>query len=359
MIFGSVEVIKTSENYHYIEWEMVDQHYPADDYLFNIYWSNNPTSLFTAILNSSISNTDLTIGSTHTIEWTSTNIADTDFVKIELSRDGKVTWETIVESTENDGEYDWVVDGDDSSNCYFRISSDDIYKDTYRFRIIIGDDSSVEIDGAIGPLSYTHERFQYDFNQNFYYKIRAVLKTDHSQTFDSNVVFAGNGSDGAHKTIQFNEQMLYNHYSGEPCQIYKRKTNGVRCTECWSPYRRQITKSQCNTCNGTGFVDGYYAPIDAQISTDSDPKKNEILHDGEDPTTIKRSRLSNYPIVRDKDLIVTTDDNKRYKVIHVETTKLPKLSASSNTLSKQNYVLSQIITMEEVTSSDREYAVGV
>jgi hypothetical protein len=357
MIFGSVEVIKTIENYHYIEWEMTNQYYPADNYLFNIYWSNSPTSLFVAVLDSSISDTDLLIGSTHTIEWESENIADP--VKIELSRDNKITWEVIVESTENDRSYDWVVDGNTSSNCYFRVSNGDIYKDTYKFRIIVGDGGVVEIDGAVGPLVYIHERFQYDFNQNFYYKIRAILKTDHSQTFDSSVVFSGNETDGMHKTIQYNEQMSNNHYVGEPCYIYKRKTHGARCTECWSEYRRQITKSQCHTCNGTGFIDGYYDLIATQISTNSDPKQNEILHDGEDPTTVKKFRLSNYPIVRDKDLIVTTDDGKRYKIIHVETTKLPRLSTSPNTLSRQNYILSQIITVEEIISSDREYAVGV
>jgi hypothetical protein len=271
VIFEFVEVVKTAENYHYIEWQM-DQNYPADNYMFEIYWSNDALSQFTAILDGS------------------TNLA-------------------------------------------------------------------ITIDGSVGPLVYTHQRFQYDFNQNFFYKIKAILKTDISKSFYSNVVFAGDGSDGIHKTIVFNEDTLNKNYIGEPCKILKRKTHGTRCTECWDQYRRQITKSHCPTCNGTGFLVGYYSPIIAQLGVDSDPKKNDPQQVGEDPTTIKRSRLPNYPMVRDKDLIITTDDNKRYKIINVETTKLPRMSSSSRVLSRQNFILSQLITMEEIISSDQEYAI--
>jgi len=270
LIFESLEVIKTAENYHYIEWQM-DQHYPADNYTFEIYWSNDSTSQFTAIL--------------------------------------------------------------------------DVFDDV------------VVIDGSIGPLVYTHQRFQYDFNQNFYYKIRAILKSNNTESYYSDVVFAGADQDGIHKTIIFNETTLYRNYSGEECKLIKRKTYGTRCTECWDPYRRQITKSHCNTCHGTGFNVGYYSPIVIQLCIDSDPKKNDPQQTGEDPTTIKRARLPNYPMVRDKDLIITTGDNKHYKIINVETTKLPLLSVSSRVLSKQNITLSQLITMEEVISSDQEFAI--
>jgi len=270
MIFETVEVLKTTENYHYIEWQM-DQHYPVDDYNFQIYWSNDDKSQFLAIL--------------------------------------------------------------DSLN------------------------HPIVIDGSIGPLVYTHQRFQYDFNQSFYYKIRAILKNNPSEFFESDVMFAGAESDGIHKTIVFNEVTLYRNYAAEQCKIIKRKTWGARCSTCWSPYRRQSVLSHCSVCNNTGFLVGYYSPIITQLSVDSDPKKNDPQQTGEDPTTIKRSRLPNYPIVRDKDLIITTGDNKRYKIINVETTKLPRLSVNSQVLSRQNYILSQLITMEEVFSSDQEFSI--
>jgi hypothetical protein len=272
MIFSFVEVVKTSDNYHYIEWDM-DQSYPPDDYFFEIYWSNDPVS---------------------------------------------------------------------------------------QFQVIIDDlGEPIVIDGSIGPLTYTHQRFHYDFNQNFYYKICAILKIDITQLFYSDVAYTDNKSDGIHKTIVFNEQTLYNNYSGEECKIIKRKTFGMRCTECWSDYRRQSSKSHCPKCNNTGFLIGYYSPIICQISMDSDPKRNDLRQDGEDPTTIKRARLSNYPIVRNKDLIVTINDNKRYKIINVETTKLPRLSLNSQVLSRQNYILSQLLTIEEIVSSDQEFLITI
>lgn len=270
MIFGAIEVVKTTQNFHYIEWDM-DLSYPSNSYDFAIYWSNNPNSSF-------------------------------------------------VEITDGAG-------------------------------------VPVRIDGAIGPLVFTHNRTHYDFNQEFYYRIKAIQKANPAISYDSISIPVSTHSDGIHETIRYNEDVLYRHYSGEKCKVYKRRTHGQRCPECWNEFRRQSTKSHCNTCNNTGFVNGFYTPIVAQISTDSDPKKNEITQTGENMTSVMRARMSNYPILRDKDMIVLTSNNKRYKVIHVDTTKLPALSQNSKKLSNYNYVLSQLITMEEIVSSDQEFAI--
>lgn len=42
-------------------------------------------------------------------------------VAISLSRDGGKTWETITDSTENDGTYDWTVTGSESVNCVLKV----------------------------------------------------------------------------------------------------------------------------------------------------------------------------------------------------------------------------------------------
>ena len=330
MVFTSVEVIKTKENFFFIDWSVAPSTSPSlpsesiDDYKFQIYWSRDPVSGFLPVLD-----------------------ANSD---------------------------------------------------------------PVEIDGAVGPLSYTHTLRQYDFNQDSYYKVLAIRKALPSPSlsprssqspspsasispssspsasesfsvsvspsvspsasaspseeyypgsFFSNTVFIGMYSDGIHEVMRYNEELLYEHYQGEPCLIIKKKSFGARCPNCWSQLRQQMVKSHCDVCKGSGFVTGYYQAIKEQVSFDSDPKKSDSQKEWENVYDTIRARISNYPLVRPKDLIVNLDNNKRFVITHVETTKLPKLSEDSVKLSKQNYILSQLLTLEELNPDDNEYFIDI
>jgi hypothetical protein len=224
--------------------------------------------------------------------------------------------------------------------------------------ILDENDDIVVIDGAVGPLSYTHDLKQYDFNKDRYYKILVIEKADPIHQLFSETVWVGMFTDGEHEVMKYNEGLLYDYYYGEPCRILKRKSAGARCTECWSFTRRQRTKTHCDTCNGTGFIDGFYDPIDTQMAFDSDPRKSDSQKEWETVHDTKRARISNTPLVRPKDLLVNCDDAKRYVITHIETTKLPRLSPNLNTLSKQNYIISQLLTLEELNADDNEYNVN-
>lgn len=305
MEFSFVEVIKTKKNWFYIEWDMTPRPGESiDDYKFQIWWSFDPATGYIAV-------------------------------------------------------------SDEAGN-------------------------PIEIDGAVGPLSYTHEHNQYNFNKDRYYRVLAIDKIppptgkaiavfgqteeedplliatfgylnagSSADGFFSDKVWIGMYKDGVHETIKHAEDTLYTMYNGEPCMVIKRKSFGARCPTCWSHERRQVTKSHCDTCHGTGFVIGYYQPILVQISFDSDPRKADGQKEWENVYDSKRARLCNYPLLRPKDLIVNTDDYKRYVITHVETTKLPKLSESAIVLSKQNYILSQLLTLEELNPDDNEYFIDV
>ena len=277
MHFSFVEVLKTEENFFYLEWDFIPDGVTdtgsVDDYNFEIYWSRDPVSGFLSVLD---------------------------------------------------------ANGD-----------------------------PVIIDGAVGPLSYTHQLRQYDFGQDSYYKIRALLKINPTIITDSNIVYIGEYNDGIHETMRYAEELLYQHYAGEPCLIIKRKSFGARCPHCWSPERQQMVRSHCDTCKGTGFVTGYYQPIAMQVAFDSDPKKSDLQKEWENVYNTQRARLSNYPLVRPKDLIVCSDTNRRFVINHVETTKLPRLSQNANILSKQNYILSQLLSLEELNPDDNEYFIDV
>ena len=57
------------------------------------------------------------------IAWTAHEAGE--FVKIEISRDGGMTWGSITDNTENDGSYDWTVTEPASAACRVRVTSID------------------------------------------------------------------------------------------------------------------------------------------------------------------------------------------------------------------------------------------
>ncbi|MCP4710526.1 MAG: hypothetical protein GY869_18030 [Planctomycetes bacterium] len=62
-------------------------------------------------------------GSPFTITWYAANTRED--VQIEYSTNGGDTWTEIVSSTENDGDYDWTIQGEPSEICLVRISETD------------------------------------------------------------------------------------------------------------------------------------------------------------------------------------------------------------------------------------------
>ncbi|MEZ4528896.1 MAG: DUF1566 domain-containing protein [Desulfobacterales bacterium] len=72
------------------------------------------------------------------IKWETQSISGN--VKITLSRDGGKTFETITETTPNDGSYDWIVSGSPSVNCMLKIEPlNDLHKWTQQSLFTITD----------------------------------------------------------------------------------------------------------------------------------------------------------------------------------------------------------------------------
>jgi hypothetical protein len=61
------------------------------------------------------------VGSTQTITWTSSGV--TGPVRIQLSRNGGLSWTTIINSTNNDGSQSWHVDGPATTQARIKVVS--------------------------------------------------------------------------------------------------------------------------------------------------------------------------------------------------------------------------------------------
>jgi hypothetical protein len=88
----------------------------------NIYdASTNDTTIASLQLTSPVGGEIFNKGSNQTISWTSYGIPGSK-IRIELSRDNGVHWETITPSTDNNGSRQWDVQGEDSAACRIRLT---------------------------------------------------------------------------------------------------------------------------------------------------------------------------------------------------------------------------------------------
>lgn len=214
------------------------------------------------------------------------------------------------------------------------------------------------IDGNTGPLSYTDWEVQYQLNKDRYYKVVAINKSDSSNIVESSICHSESEWDGVLESIKYVEEVLYDMYIGNVVYVLKRKSDGARCPDCWSELRYSITKSHCDTCNSTGFVDGgYYDPIKIQMQIDANPKISEIQVVGETTEKTMKGRLSNFPLIRPRDLLIFEDTGIRYSAIKIDITKLPNISHSRRLKSGRNHIVSQILTLQEINPDDSEYNV--
>ena len=222
--------------------------------------------------------------------------------------------------------------------------------------IINGNNQDVIIDGAIGPFYYLHNLKHTPHDRKHYYKIKAINKiTSVSQIF--NTVFVGDNFDGILETIRYAEEVLYDQYIGEPIYLAKRKTDGARCPDCWNSLQFKRMKTHCSTCHGTGFYDGFFTPIEIQIAFDSNPKIVDVPQTGEAQSKFIKARASNFPLINPRDMIINKDDYRRWTITKVEITKLPNIAMTRTGLSRNNYILSQILTLAELQPDDDKYNV--
>lgn len=157
----------------------------------------------------------------------------------------------------------------------------------------------------------------YDLQKRYDYRIRAVeLRNGQPfQTFTSPIENCTDAKLDLVGQYVVDEHMYeYRYVQGVPIFIYKKRHDGMYCTECWDEVLKRVTKSNCKTCFGTGKMDGYYPPIEgwAELSV-----RQEVAAVGQQgvvqPDKVQLS-FTNYPIIRIGDLIREIRPNYFWRV---------------------------------------------
>jgi hypothetical protein len=102
--------------------------------------------------------------------------------------------------------------------------------------------------------------------------------------------------------------------------LLKRKIEGTKCPVCLDQMTGGITNSDCETCKGTGFVDGYFTAIDASMY-DLSPTIRET-HNRRSVGTITDGavlgRFVGLPLIHNRDVWVDAKSDRRYAIGNVQ-----------------------------------------
>lgn len=134
---------------------------------------------------------------------------------------------------------------------------------------------------------------------------------------------------------------------GMPAVIFKKFREGVHCPRCFDTVLKRVTKSDCTTCYGTGFLYGYYPPIPGWADFNPDPKVARIVEWGETKPSQTDIKYTNYPILVPGDIVVELEPNKYWNVVQVQPTQ------------KNRTTILQICRLDAVKQMDIEYTLAI
>jgi len=140
-------------------------------------------------------------------------------------------------------------------------------------------------------------------------------------------------------------QILFREHAGRKVWLLPCRLSGQRC-ECWSPRLSQRTRSGCVTCFDTGYVRGYYGPIETFGQIDPSAKAEQASNLGRIQQTNTTGRFPAYPPIKPSDVIVELE-NRRWRVTSVTSTE------------KGRATIHQEVQLHEIPPMDIEYSIPI
>lgn len=184
----------------------------------------------------------------------------------------------------------------------------------------------------------------YDLWRVPYYKLEILDSLGHTRTYGPHRV--SESLDGIAISLIRNTNIAIR-LGGSPILIYMRKSGDAdRCLMCWDAKLRKVTQSSCEYCYNTGFDGGYFDPIMTLAVIPPEAKRN-APGDMMRQMATTAALMSNYPVVRPRDLIYEIDTGKRFRITGVETAE------------KQRMLINQNVSLEALVPGDVEHRLPV
>lgn len=109
--------------------------------------------------------------------------------------------------------------------------------------------------------------------------------------------------------------MLHHGLNGNKMFAFIRMRDGALCPDCWDDILQQRSKVDCSTCNDTGYIVGYYNPIELYVSMSGETVAVQSSLDGPTPAPDQASAwTSNFPLLNIGDMLLETKGNRFWEV---------------------------------------------
>ncbi len=122
--------------------------------------------------------------------------------------------------------------------------------------------------------------------------------------------------------IQRREYLLMSKFSGAETLVFRRKTYGERCPDCWNYDTERIMDDKCPTCLGTSFNGGFFTGIKTYLQYETTPNAISLTYFGKfEPNQLGAWTIS-YPELNSLDVIIRLNDWKAYRIERIVPTEL-------------------------------------
>jgi len=173
-----------------------------------------------------------------------------------------------------------------------------------------------DILDVVDPVS-TFSYFDYysprrPFGLTVYYKLRAVAKMSGAPLGESSP-FSGKEAMSLDALWIIEQQRIvlegvngHRPIKGIPggVTVYKLRNFGVRCKVCVDPVTGRINISNCQTCHGTGKLDGYYSPVNVGMNISQYDTSLVLTNTNKAEDSETAAYMNNYPLIYPGDLLV-------------------------------------------------------
>jgi len=198
-------------------------------------------------------------------------------------------------------------------------------RDTYHFR-----------DSAVPQVNKWHQ---------FFYKLRVIDKrTGDTKEFGPTAT-KNPEPDLIALEIQRQEDVLFREFVGRKSWLFPARSFGPRCS-CFDVTLGRQTRSGHLPCFGTGWLGGFLSPVEVYVQFDPNPKSAVGSPEGEILPSMTTARMSSFPPVTQRDILVESE-NRRWRVVNVQETQ--RLRAAVH----------QELTLAEIPRSEVEFAIEV